>query len=80
MACEKGNSSVVQFLLHKRANPSSRTEETTALHLAAAGGYEVVIRELLHAKADANCKDSKSRIPWKVCKGKSLAELLRPSR
>eukprot|EP00439_Symbiodinium_sp_Y106_P070247 s761_g12.t1 len=80
VACEKGNSSVVQFLLHKRANPSSRTEETTALHLAAAGGYEVVIRELLHAKADANCKDSKSRIPWKVCKGKSLAELLRPSR
>ncbi|CAE7395715.1 ANKRD50 [Symbiodinium sp. CCMP2456] len=80
VAAEKGNSSVVQFLLQRRANPSSRTEETTCLHLAAAGGYEVVIRELLHAKADANCKDSKSRIPWKVCKGKSLAELLKPSR
>ena len=68
VAAEKGNASVVQFLLKERADAAVKDMNgTTALHLAAAGGYEVVIRDLLHAKADAHCRDGKSRIPWDVC-------------
>ena len=81
-AAEKCNSAVVRFLLQRRADPTARSH-TTALHLAAAAGDEIVVRDLLYAKANPHCRDGNSKIPWDVCKRRKnaeLAQLLKPGK
>lgn len=70
LAAESGNLNTVKELLEQGANPSAMGPNSGALHCAAFGGHQDIVKLLVKEGADANLKDNQNFYPLHLAASK----------